>query len=64
MEKANNCGQSYHLFYKDDVLYNVRENGFNSIVPKDIKDIFVHTSEVENNMKVLAKIYDENIMKI
>lgn len=22
MEKANNCGQSYHLFYKDDVLYS------------------------------------------
>ena len=49
---------------KDDVLYNVRENGFKSCAPKDMCDMFVHKSEVENNMKVLAKIYDDNLMKI
>ena len=48
----------------DEVLYNVRLNGFNSCVPKPISDVLTHRSEVENNMKILAKIYDESLVKM
>ena len=49
---------------RDDVLYNVRLNGFNSCVPEQISDVLSHRSTVENNMKILAKIYDENLVKM
>jgi len=56
-----NANKKYDL---DDVLYNVRLNGFNSCIPEQISDVLIHKSEVENNMKKLAKIYDENLVKI
>ena len=48
----------------EDVLYNVELNGFKPCVPTYLSDIFTHRSAVENNMKLLAKVYDENLMKM
>lgn len=48
----------------DEALYNVRINGFNPYVPKTISDLLTQRSDVENNMKTLAKIYDESFMKL
>ena len=48
----------------DEVLYNVRLNGFNSCIPKTMCEIMTHNNSVEKNMKILSKIYDENLMKI
>lgn len=47
----------------EKVLSNVRMNGFNYCIPKYIADTFAHRNEVERNMKILAKVYDENCMK-
>ena len=49
---------------RDDVLYNVRTNGFNSSIPRVLSDTLTHRNKVENNMKILAKVYDENCMKM
>jgi len=55
---------SKSLIELDDVLYNVRCNGFHSQVPNQMKELLTNTNQVESNMKKLAKIYDESIMKI
>lgn len=55
---------SRKLYGLEEILYNVRTHGFNSCVPKTLGTILTKTNEVENNMKVLAKVYDENIMKL
>ena len=56
-----NTKQPYEL---DEVLYNVRLNGFNSCIPKTMSELMTHNNSVEKNMKILSKIYDENLMKI
>ncbi len=55
-----NARKAYDI---DAVLYNVRLNGFNSCAPKPMCELMAHHSPVEQNMKKLAKIYDESIMK-